>query len=86
MTASGEERRRLIVTAVGDLGGQVRLTDLADRLGIPAVTVRRDVAMLADAGRLSRSHGFVSLDRPDADRAPARGGHRTGPAGRTVVL
>ncbi|MFD5920398.1 substrate-binding domain-containing protein [Kitasatospora sp. NPDC058201] len=86
MTASGEERRRLIVTAVGDLGGQVRLTDLADRLGIPAVTVRRDVAMLADAGRLSRSHGFVSLDRPDADRAPARGGLRTGRAGRTVGL
>ncbi|MGW4896922.1 substrate-binding domain-containing protein [Kitasatospora sp. NPDC004240] len=73
MSISGEERRRLIVTAIGDLGGQVRLKDLADRLGIPAVTVRRDVALLADAGRLSRSHGFVSLDRPGPDRSPGTG-------------
>ncbi|MFB7126858.1 substrate-binding domain-containing protein [Kitasatospora sp. NPDC056273] len=70
MAISGEERRRLIVSAVGELGGRVRLTELADRLGIPAVTVRRDVAALADAGRLSRSHGFVSLERPDDGARP----------------
>ncbi|MGV9270818.1 substrate-binding domain-containing protein [Kitasatospora sp. NPDC003701] len=84
MATSQEERRRLIITAVGDLGGQVRLKDLADRLGIPAVTVRRDVAALADAGRLSRSHGFVSLGRPGTDRGPDPAG---APApGRTVGL
>ncbi|MEV0187034.1 substrate-binding domain-containing protein [Kitasatospora purpeofusca] len=84
MAMSREERRRLIVTAVGDLGGQVRLKDLADRLGIPAVTVRRDIAALAEAGRLVRSHGFVSLDHPGPDRAPD---HDGGPgAGRTVGL
>ncbi|MFC9328899.1 substrate-binding domain-containing protein [Kitasatospora sp. NPDC057015] len=82
MAAAREERHRLIITAVGDLGGQVRLKDLADRLGIPAVTVRRDVAVLADAGRLSRSHGFVSLDRPDTDRSTGTGGVPA--AGRTV--
>ncbi|MFJ8436747.1 DeoR family transcriptional regulator [Kitasatospora sp. NPDC094019] len=78
MAMSREERRRLIVTAVGDLGGQVRLKDLADRLGIPAVTVRRDVAALADAGRLARSHGFVSLDHP----GPRGGGAPGGPPPR----
>ncbi|MFB6894488.1 substrate-binding domain-containing protein [Kitasatospora sp. NPDC056327] len=77
MAISGEERRRRIVTAVGELGGRVRLTELADRLGIPAVTVRRDVAALADAGQVSRSHGFVSLERPDAAPSPVA----TGPAG-----
>ncbi|MFF7454634.1 substrate-binding domain-containing protein [Kitasatospora sp. NPDC008115] len=80
MAISGEERRRLIVSAVGELGGRVRLTELADRLGIPAVTVRRDIAALADAGRLSRSHGFVSLERPDAAGPPAAPGPGAGRA------
>ncbi|MFB6836967.1 substrate-binding domain-containing protein [Streptomyces sp. NPDC056361] len=71
------------MTAIGEIGGQVRLTDLADRLGIPAVTVRRDVSALADAGRLTRSHGFVSLDRPGSDRVPGLGGSADG---RTVGL
>ncbi|MFF2040835.1 substrate-binding domain-containing protein [Kitasatospora sp. NPDC058170] len=84
MAMSGEERRRLIVTAVGDLGGRVRLTELADRLGIPAVTVRRDVATLTGAGRLSRSHGFVSLDLPDPGRGPGSGAAPG--AGRSVGL
>ncbi|MFE9459530.1 substrate-binding domain-containing protein [Streptomyces californicus] len=61
MGVSAEERRRLIVGAVGELGGHVRLSELAVRLGIPAVTVRRDVVVLAEAGRVVRSHGFVSL-------------------------
>ncbi|MEV7780064.1 substrate-binding domain-containing protein [Kitasatospora sp. NPDC088351] len=80
MAVSGEERRRLIVSAVGELGGRVRLTELADRLDIPAVTVRRDVAALADAGRLSRSHGFVSLERPDAAGPPIAPGPGEGRA------
>ncbi|MGW6913370.1 substrate-binding domain-containing protein [Kitasatospora sp. NPDC054939] len=83
MAVSGEERRRLIVTAIGELGGQVRLKELADRLGIPAVTVRRDVAALADAGRITRSHGFVSLDRPGTAHPGAAGGSA---AGRTLGL
>ncbi|MER5352178.1 substrate-binding domain-containing protein [Kitasatospora sp. NPDC002551] len=86
MAMSREERRRLIVTAVGDLGGQVRLKDLADRLGIPAVTVRRDVAALADAGRLVRSHGFVSLDEPGAGRTAEPAAGTAAGSGRTVGL
>lgn len=76
MAISAEERRELILGAVRDLDGPVRLTDLATHLGIPAVTVRRDVAELAEAGRLGRSHGFVSLGRPQAD---GRADPRTGP-------
>ncbi|MFB8041443.1 substrate-binding domain-containing protein [Streptomyces hydrogenans] len=83
MGISGEERRRLIVTAIGELGGQVRLTDLAERLSIPAVTVRRDVAALADAGRVTRSHGYVSLERSPSDRLAGLNGTA---AGLTVGL
>ncbi|MFE0464258.1 substrate-binding domain-containing protein [Kitasatospora sp. NPDC058965] len=49
--------------------GTLRVAELARRLGAPAVTVRRDVAALADRGALVRSHGTVSA-------APHRGGRR----------
>ncbi|MFH9611332.1 substrate-binding domain-containing protein [Streptomyces sp. NPDC017448] len=83
MRISGEERRRLIVTTIGELGGHVRLSELAERLGIPAVTVRRDVVALADAGRVVRSHGYVSLDHASPEN-PAGGGGA--PAQQTVGL
>ncbi|MER5864878.1 substrate-binding domain-containing protein [Kitasatospora sp. NPDC002040] len=69
MTISAEERRARITEAVRDLG-TVRVVDLAARLGIPAVTVRRDIAALAESGRLNRSHGSVSLAAADSG-APA---------------
>ncbi|MGV9270820.1 substrate-binding domain-containing protein [Kitasatospora sp. NPDC003701] len=59
MSISADERRTRIVEAVQSLGS-VRIADLAERLGIPAVTVRRDVAALADAGLVRRTHGSVS--------------------------
>ncbi|MGW2546706.1 DeoR family transcriptional regulator, partial [Kitasatospora sp. NPDC001574] len=59
MSISADERRARILEAVQELGS-VRLTDLAERLGLPAVTVRRDVAALADSGLVRRSHGSVS--------------------------
>ncbi|MFD0573436.1 substrate-binding domain-containing protein [Kitasatospora gansuensis] len=49
-----------ITNAVRELG-TVRVVDLAQHLGIPAVTARRDIAALARDGVLRRSHGTVSL-------------------------
>ncbi|KQV12420.1 MULTISPECIES: substrate-binding domain-containing protein [unclassified Kitasatospora] len=60
MTITAEERRARILEVVRELG-TVRVIDLADRIGIAAVTVRRDVAALAESGVLRRSHGSVSL-------------------------
>ncbi|MER5641119.1 LacI family DNA-binding transcriptional regulator [Kitasatospora sp. NPDC002227] len=76
MTITAEERRARILEVVRELG-TVRVIDLADRIGTAAVTVRRDVAALADAGRLRRSHGAVSL--PHDNSAP-------GPEGRDRVI
>ncbi|WP_329562143.1 LacI family DNA-binding transcriptional regulator [Kitasatospora sp. NBC_01266] len=74
MTITAEQRRARILDVVRELG-TVRVVDLADRVGTAAVTVRRDVAAMAEAGLLYRSHGTVSLprdssapDRPDRDR------------------
>ncbi|MGW2374472.1 substrate-binding domain-containing protein [Kitasatospora sp. NPDC001683] len=60
MTITAEERRARILEAVRELG-TVRVMDLAARIGTAPVTVRRDVAALAEAGLLRRSHGAVSL-------------------------
>ncbi|GAA0685753.1 substrate-binding domain-containing protein [Kitasatospora atroaurantiaca] len=69
MTITAEQRRARILDVVRELG-TVRVVDLAERIGLAAVTVRRDVAGLADAGLLHRSHGAVSL--PAARPADAR--------------
>ncbi|MBD0676283.1 substrate-binding domain-containing protein, partial [Streptomyces sp. CBMA156] len=73
MTITAEERRSRILEVVRDLR-TVRVVDLATRMGLSAVTVRRDVAVLADDGLLHRSHGSVSL--PRAKSAAAGGADR----------
>ncbi|WP_405658400.1 substrate-binding domain-containing protein [Streptomyces sp. NBC_01166] len=44
--------------------GELRVTDLAEELGVSAVTVRRDVETLAEQGRLMRLHGSVTCPEP----------------------
>ncbi|MCX5208357.1 LacI family transcriptional regulator [Kitasatospora sp. NBC_00240] len=75
MTITAEERRAGILDVVRELG-TVRVMDLAARIGAAPITVRRDVAALADQGLLLRSHGAVSL--PHATT--------TGPAGQDRVI
>ena len=76
MAITAEERRALILQVVRELG-TVRVMDLAARIGAPSVTVRRDVAALADSGLLRRSHGAVSLPE---------GASTTGREGRDRVI
>ncbi|GAB2979700.1 substrate-binding domain-containing protein [Saccharothrix stipae] len=66
------QRRELILAAVRE-HGVVRLADLADRLGVTAVTVRRDVTALADRGLVSRVHGGITTPHHgDPPPPPAR--------------
>ncbi|MCC9312263.1 LacI family transcriptional regulator [Kitasatospora sp. RB6PN24] len=60
MAVSAEVRRAWLTNAVRE-SGTVRVMELARQLGIPAVTLRRDIAALARQGLLRRSHGAVSL-------------------------
>ena len=67
------ERHELILAAVRQRG-TVRLTDLVARLGVTAVTVRRDVTILADRGLVLRVHGGITLPhrgQPAEQRAAA---------------
>ncbi|MBT0567067.1 substrate-binding domain-containing protein [Williamsia sp. CHRR-6] len=70
------EREDLILAAVRE-HGTVRLQDLVVRLGVTAVTVRRDVTRLADRGLLTRVHGGVALPRR-LDRPPTTTTSRPG--------
>ncbi|MEV7094948.1 substrate-binding domain-containing protein [Amycolatopsis sp. NPDC051045] len=73
------ERHQIILSLVREHGA-IRLAELVDRLGVTAVTVRRDVTELADRGLLTRVHGGVTLTRP-------RGGQpETGRAGASAVF
>ncbi|GAB3160702.1 substrate-binding domain-containing protein [Myceligenerans halotolerans] len=63
------ERRARLVQRLQD-DGWARVADLAAALGVTPVTVRRDIALLAEEGVLERVHGGARLvpgsGRPDA--------------------
>ncbi|MGW0810588.1 substrate-binding domain-containing protein [Nonomuraea sp. NPDC002799] len=59
---SVEQRHRLILHRLRDRGS-AKLADLAEELGVSAVTLRRDVEHLATQGLLTRVHGGVTLPR-----------------------
>lgn len=65
-----EERRRKILQIIGK-EGQVTITDLANRFGVSAVTVRADLDALATNGILMRSHGGA-LRREETPDYPLR--------------
>lgn len=62
------ERRERVLAALRSRG-TLRVSDIARSLGVTAVTVRRDIAQLADEGAIERVHGGIRLPR-GADRQP----------------
>lgn len=56
--------------------GEVRVTELASALGTSAMTVRRDLDLLAAAGLLMRVHGGATVRRDRAAAEPAFGSKR----------
>jgi DNA-binding LacI/PurR family transcriptional regulator len=68
------QRRDMILSAVR-AHGTIRLADLVDLLGVSAVTVRRDVTMLADRGLVVRVHGGITLPRRTESAQAHRGPH-----------
>ena len=69
-----QERRRQILDEVR-AHGSVRVNNMADRMGVSAVTVRRDVTALAHQGLVTRVHGGAVTRRTERTApapAPAR--------------
>ena len=60
-----DKRHSMILGIVND-EGSATVGDLAERIGISESTIRRDLAQLADAGKLNKVHGgAVALDAED---------------------
>jgi len=71
MALTAEQRRGRILELITELG-TARVVDLAERLDQAQVTVRRDVALMAEEGLLHRSHGSVSLPSAPAVQPSGR--------------
>lgn len=76
MTSS---ERRQAVLAILNARDRVRVAELATRLEVSDVTIRKDLALLEEQGYLKRTHGgAVPAERFDPSRAlPARKGRNT---------
>lgn len=72
-----DSRQAAVLDAVNDRGA-VRITDLAEELGVTAVTMRRDISTLAQAGLVRRVHGGATALRHDGGASSRAGSTRLG--------
>ncbi|WP_435747524.1 substrate-binding domain-containing protein [Microbacterium sp. PMB16] len=77
-----EERRERILREIV-LRGRIEVLDFASRLGLSGMTIRRDLAVLADRGLVRRVHGGAVL--PDIAEAPATGSRGIGSSARPIA-
>jgi DNA-binding LacI/PurR family transcriptional regulator len=71
MAGKIEKRHERLLQIIRDRG-TVRVTELADLLGVSQVTLRRDVAALESVGRLRRSQGSASWPTAPLNARDAR--------------
>ncbi|WP_152364967.1 LacI family DNA-binding transcriptional regulator [Microlunatus speluncae] len=75
-------RRRQLLLELLRVRGAVKVSELAPELGVSEMTVRRDLAALADRGLLDKVYGGATLVEPDTtfhaalEPAPAATQHR----------
>ena len=60
--AFADERQAQIARVVEERG-RARVTELADTFGVSSVTIRKDLDVLADMGRVIRTHGGAIAPR-----------------------
>lgn len=84
-TTLASERQALILEAVRR-SGTVRVAELVERLGVSAVTVRRDVTALADRGLVLRVHGGITLPHRGGRTADERWSTAFGPSAAGTLV
>ncbi|MDJ0379950.1 substrate-binding domain-containing protein [Streptomyces sp. G-G2] len=70
------DQRQAQVLALVRARGSVRVSDVAQELGVSPVTLRRDIEAMAARGEIQRMHGAISRVEPTAaeGRGPGRAG------------
>lgn len=63
------QRQRLILERVRTQGG-VRVSDLGDELDVSDMTIRRDLAALAERGLVRKTHGGATVAEPASTEEP----------------
>lgn len=74
-----EERHQAILRRLRERG-TLRVSDVADELGVSPVTVRRDIEILADRGLVARVHGGAVLPETRAETTGTEGPTRAAAA------
>lgn len=72
------DQRRALIRAEVERSGAVRVAVLAATLGVSEMTVRRDIAALAEAGLIERVHGGAVAQPSAAEPAFAEKAERAG--------
>ena len=62
-------RRQELILRQVERQGSARVRELSDLLGVSPMTIRRDIDVLADSGRLSRVHGGAAASREPLEPA-----------------
>jgi DeoR family transcriptional regulator, L-fucose operon activator len=63
------QRQRIILKAL-EQDGAVKVSDLAKQFDVTEETIRRDLSMLENAGRVTRSHGGAVMTRLEKHEIP----------------
>lgn len=73
MTSLMPDNRRARIVSELRSSGMLRATELADRLGVAPVTIRRDIVQMTDEGILRRVRGGAELNEAAATQSLAAG-------------
>ena len=79
------QRRRHILSHIRE-HGSVRVSELADELGVASETIRRDLKLLDVDGELVRTHGGALLPTGSAGQGHAAGNGQAADPVRTVAV
>ena len=78
--------RQSEILAIVEQSGFATIEGLAERFGVSAQTVRRDIIALSDAGRLQRFHGGAGpIEREEATRLDYRAKQQINRAGKEMI-
>ena len=85
MAKSTQKRREQILEMLSH-SDTTAVTELSDTLGVSGMTIRRDLAALAESGSVERVRGGARLPTPEVGTGELVTGERTGDQPDVLIL